>query len=304
MATVAPSDRSSEPAEPLRLRFGAFELDEADARLTREGRAIALPPKLFAVLCAFARRKQWLNGLDVARLSDGSLDARYAFRRALYRHVFYQGLGTARRAQLHQRVALSSERSRAVGGPVTSAELASHYESSHDLPAAIHHYADAAQNALRHFAPVEAMALSARAGAAAALPTGQQARRARNGTAASAQRGGVAIARHHRRRIGRGIRTHRGVERGAAGQDRARPRTGAGLGPAGARRVQPCPRACRVQGRAGRAARRPTAAPVGLRPDGRHAVRSRRSAQARGAGWSRDWSPSPTWPTNWPGCPS
>jgi DNA-binding winged helix-turn-helix (wHTH) protein len=42
--------------EPLRLRFDAFELDEANARLTRDGQPIALPPKAFGVLCALARR--------------------------------------------------------------------------------------------------------------------------------------------------------------------------------------------------------------------------------------------------------
>jgi DNA-binding winged helix-turn-helix (wHTH) protein/tetratricopeptide (TPR) repeat protein len=41
---------------PLRLRFGAFELDEANARLTRDGRPITLPPRPFAVLCTLARR--------------------------------------------------------------------------------------------------------------------------------------------------------------------------------------------------------------------------------------------------------
>src|SRR5262245_14285969 len=40
----------------LRLRFDAFELDEANARLTRAGEPVALPPKAFGVLCALARR--------------------------------------------------------------------------------------------------------------------------------------------------------------------------------------------------------------------------------------------------------
>lgn len=39
----------------LRVRFDAFELDEADARLRREGAPVLLPPKAFAVLCALAR---------------------------------------------------------------------------------------------------------------------------------------------------------------------------------------------------------------------------------------------------------
>src|SRR5689334_1204835 len=40
----------------LRLRFDAFELDEADARLKRDGKPVALPPKAFGVLCALARQ--------------------------------------------------------------------------------------------------------------------------------------------------------------------------------------------------------------------------------------------------------
>ena len=43
-----------------RLCFGEFELDEADARLTRDGKPIALAPKPFAVLCALARTPQML----------------------------------------------------------------------------------------------------------------------------------------------------------------------------------------------------------------------------------------------------
>ena len=39
----------------VRLRFDSFELDEADARLTRAGQPVPLPPKPFAVLCTLAR---------------------------------------------------------------------------------------------------------------------------------------------------------------------------------------------------------------------------------------------------------
>src|SRR5262245_26563335 len=41
---------------PLNLRFDCFELDERQARLMRDGRAIALPPKAFSVLCALGRQ--------------------------------------------------------------------------------------------------------------------------------------------------------------------------------------------------------------------------------------------------------
>ncbi|HYM35020.1 MAG TPA: AAA family ATPase, partial [Steroidobacteraceae bacterium] len=45
-----------EQIDSLRLRFDAFELDEADARLKRDGVPIALAPKAFAVLCTLARQ--------------------------------------------------------------------------------------------------------------------------------------------------------------------------------------------------------------------------------------------------------
>jgi DNA-binding winged helix-turn-helix (wHTH) protein len=38
-----------------RMRFGRFELDEAQARLTCDGVPLTLPPRPFAVLCALAR---------------------------------------------------------------------------------------------------------------------------------------------------------------------------------------------------------------------------------------------------------
>ncbi|HVY04666.1 MAG TPA: AAA family ATPase [Burkholderiales bacterium] len=43
------------PTQPLLLRFGDFELDEANARLTHRSRALELAPRAFAVLCALAR---------------------------------------------------------------------------------------------------------------------------------------------------------------------------------------------------------------------------------------------------------
>ena len=42
------------------LRFEQFDLDEAEARLTRAGRPVPLAPKPFAVLCALARTPSML----------------------------------------------------------------------------------------------------------------------------------------------------------------------------------------------------------------------------------------------------
>ena len=42
--------------DPVGVRFDAFELDEANALLLRNGQAVTLAPKPFGVLCALARR--------------------------------------------------------------------------------------------------------------------------------------------------------------------------------------------------------------------------------------------------------
>ena len=54
---AVPYARSEHPAamNPVRVRFDAFELDEANALLLRNGKAGTLAPKPFAVLCALAR---------------------------------------------------------------------------------------------------------------------------------------------------------------------------------------------------------------------------------------------------------
>jgi DNA-binding winged helix-turn-helix (wHTH) protein/tetratricopeptide (TPR) repeat protein len=58
MATRVTSNPQAE--QSVRLRFDAFELDEADARLMRAGRPVPLAPKPFAVLCALARTPRTL----------------------------------------------------------------------------------------------------------------------------------------------------------------------------------------------------------------------------------------------------
>ena len=58
-----PTRVTSEPSSTeafLRLGFDRFELDEADARLTRAGQPVPLAPKPFAVLCALARTPRTL----------------------------------------------------------------------------------------------------------------------------------------------------------------------------------------------------------------------------------------------------
>jgi len=47
---------SSAPSNPVRVRFDRFELDEANATLICDGKAVALAPTPFAVLCALVRQ--------------------------------------------------------------------------------------------------------------------------------------------------------------------------------------------------------------------------------------------------------
>jgi DNA-binding winged helix-turn-helix (wHTH) protein len=55
---AAPYANSGDPAalNPVRVRFDRFDLDEANARLLRDGTAVALAPTPFAVLCALVRQ--------------------------------------------------------------------------------------------------------------------------------------------------------------------------------------------------------------------------------------------------------
>lgn len=50
--------------KPLTLRFAGFELDEADARLSRDGRPVPLQPRALALLCALARQPGRLLSKD------------------------------------------------------------------------------------------------------------------------------------------------------------------------------------------------------------------------------------------------
>jgi DNA-binding winged helix-turn-helix (wHTH) protein len=107
-----------------------------------------------------ARRQQWLSARAIDAQRDGTLGAHFAFRHALYRQVFYQRIGALARARWHRGVAESIARRRGTGIEVSAAELALHHELGHDVPNALRHYAEAAEAALRRFAPAEAMGLT------------------------------------------------------------------------------------------------------------------------------------------------
>jgi len=115
-------------------------------------------------LCETLTRQQyWLREIGFLELSDGGLDVCAGFRHALYRHVFYQRLGAAQRALYHRRVARAMESEQRPGLAATPAELASHYELGQEFLPALRYYAAAAERALNHFAPLEAVDLTSHA---------------------------------------------------------------------------------------------------------------------------------------------
>ena len=109
-----------------------------------------------------ARRQQWITPAQVERSADGELEARYAFRHALVRHVFHDRLGALSRAQLHRRVASSLAHDAASGAAVSASELAMQFELGQDPDAALPHCAAAAAGALRQFAPADALRMADR----------------------------------------------------------------------------------------------------------------------------------------------
>ena len=110
-----------------------------------------------------AQRQYWLQHVAIIDLPDGTLDARYAFRHALYRHVFYQRQGASTRVQMHRRVAAALERGRAAGITATAAELASQHEAGLAHAPALRYYAEAARSAFGNFAPQEAIDITSHA---------------------------------------------------------------------------------------------------------------------------------------------
>jgi DNA-binding winged helix-turn-helix (wHTH) protein/tetratricopeptide (TPR) repeat protein len=110
-----------------------------------------------------ARQGFWLAPLALEQLSDGSFDARHAFRHALHRHVLYQRLGPAARAELHRRAAVALQTAAPLGLAVSAAEMVEHHERSLDLAAAVRSSVAAVRLALARFVPQEAVRLAQRA---------------------------------------------------------------------------------------------------------------------------------------------
>jgi DNA-binding winged helix-turn-helix (wHTH) protein/tetratricopeptide (TPR) repeat protein len=103
----------------------------------------------------------WLSAPHAEQGSDGS-NRPYSFRHALFRQVLYERVSPRARARLHRKVGAALERERAAGVPVAAAELAMHFEIGREPITALRYYAEAADEALRHLSPAEAMTLTER----------------------------------------------------------------------------------------------------------------------------------------------
>lgn len=109
-----------------------------------------------------ARRHQFIRSSGVSEMPDGTVTARYSFIHTLYQNALYERTGSARLAQLHQRIGVRGEEAYGERAGEIAGELAMHFERGRDFRRAAKYLAQAAENATRRFAYQEALALSRR----------------------------------------------------------------------------------------------------------------------------------------------
>jgi predicted ATPase len=100
----------------------------------------------------------FLTDIGLTTWPDGTSTGSYRFQHALYQWVLYEGLGTARRVQLHQRIGAGLEVGYGVRVGEIAAQLAVHIERGGDVRRAVHAWLRAGQQAVRRNAYHEAIA--------------------------------------------------------------------------------------------------------------------------------------------------
>jgi DNA-binding winged helix-turn-helix (wHTH) protein/tetratricopeptide (TPR) repeat protein len=115
------------------------------------------PEALQRQLDGIVARQHWLRCTGVAVLPDGRIGTRYAFRHALYRHVFYQRLGLAQRVLWHREVAAALAAAHGRRAPEIAAELAMHFERGQQPAQALGALLSVAARALHRGAAHEAL---------------------------------------------------------------------------------------------------------------------------------------------------
>jgi tetratricopeptide (TPR) repeat protein len=99
-----------------------------------------------------AERQQFIKAAGIHELANGEFSAYYEFRHSLYREILYRRLSDVSRSKLHR---LLGERLKALCTPEKqeiSAELALHFEESHEYEQAIQYLLFTAENAAKRFA--------------------------------------------------------------------------------------------------------------------------------------------------------
>ena len=107
---------------------------------------------------ALAAQQHFLDDIGLREWPDGTSSGRYRFVHALYRQVLYEGLGTARRRQLHRRIGLRLEAGYGAQAKEIGAQLAVHFERGGEIPRAVDYWQQAGDNAARRNAHPEAIA--------------------------------------------------------------------------------------------------------------------------------------------------
>jgi hypothetical protein len=79
-----------------------------------------------------AQRQQFLRPAGTVTWPDGTVTGRYEFIHALYQDVVYHQMAAARRAHLHRRIGERLEAAYGAHAGDMVAELAMHFEQSHD----------------------------------------------------------------------------------------------------------------------------------------------------------------------------
>jgi len=107
-----------------------------------------------------ARKHHFLWPAYLAELPDGTITPRYRFIHALYLDVLYKRVALTRRRLIHGRIGKRGESLYGNRVGEIAAELAVHFEQSHDYVRAVKYLLMAAENAMRRSADHEAIALS------------------------------------------------------------------------------------------------------------------------------------------------
>jgi DNA-binding winged helix-turn-helix (wHTH) protein/predicted ATPase len=100
----------------------------------------------------------FLTDIGLTTWPDGTSTGSYRFQHALYQWVLYEGLGAARRAQLHRRIGARLEVGYGARVGEIAAQLAVHMERGGDVRRAVHAWLLAGQQAVQHNAYHEAIA--------------------------------------------------------------------------------------------------------------------------------------------------